>query len=53
MTAGTAWLSGAFSKVAKAGNVAGMKTREKLQIAVSNLTSKAGTFDLYYFSSFL
>ncbi|XP_004493189.1 binding partner of ACD11 1 [Cicer arietinum] len=40
VTAGTAWLNGAFSKVAKAGNVAGTKTREKFNIAVSNLTAK-------------
>lgn len=42
VTAGTAWLNGAFSKVAKAGNVAGTKTREKFNIAVSNLTAKVG-----------
>lgn len=41
VAAGTAWLNGAFSKVAKAGHVAGTKTREKLQVAVSNLTAKA------------
>ncbi|KAK1583030.1 hypothetical protein Q3G72_020418 [Acer saccharum] len=40
VTAGTAWLNGAFSKVAKAGQVAGTKTREKFNVAVSNLTSK-------------
>ncbi|KAJ7976409.1 binding partner of ACD11 1 [Quillaja saponaria] len=40
VTAGTAWLNGAFSKVAKAGQVAGTKTREKFNLAVSNLTSK-------------
>lgn len=40
VTAGTAWLNGAFSKVAKAGNVASTKTREKFQLAVSNLTAK-------------
>ncbi|KAI4350334.1 hypothetical protein L6164_004800 [Bauhinia variegata] len=40
VTAGTAWLSGAFTKVAKAGQVAGTKTREKFQMAVSNLTAK-------------
>lgn len=38
--AGTAWLNGAFSKVAKAGQVAGTKTREKFNLAVSNLTAK-------------
>lgn len=40
VTAGAAWLNGAFSKVAKAGQVAGTKTREKFHIAVSNLTAK-------------
>lgn len=40
VTAGTAWLNGAFSKVAKAGQVAGTKTREKWSFAVSNLTAK-------------
>ncbi|XWS42699.1 hypothetical protein CRYUN_Cryun16bG0036600 [Craigia yunnanensis] len=40
VTAGTAWLNGAFSKVAKAGQVAGTKTREKFNIAMSNLTAK-------------
>uniref|UniRef100_A0A0E0CI53 Uncharacterized protein n=1 Tax=Oryza meridionalis TaxID=40149 RepID=A0A0E0CI53_9ORYZ len=36
----TSWLNGAFSKVAKAVHVAGSRTREKFQIAVSNLTAK-------------
>ncbi|TVU45026.1 hypothetical protein EJB05_04495 [Eragrostis curvula] len=40
VSAGTGWLNGAFSKVAKAGHVAGSRTREKFQIAVSNLTAK-------------
>ncbi|KAK3146083.1 hypothetical protein QOZ80_3BG0261420 [Eleusine coracana subsp. coracana] len=40
VSAGTNWLNGAFSKVAKAGHVAGSRTREKFQIAVSNLTAK-------------
>ncbi|ESW33967.1 hypothetical protein PHAVU_001G113300 [Phaseolus vulgaris] len=40
VTAGTAWLNGAFSKVAKAGHVASSKTREKFNLAVSNLASK-------------
>lgn len=40
MTAGTSWLNGAFSKVAKAGHVASTKTREKFHLAVSNLTAK-------------
>ncbi|KAF6169811.1 hypothetical protein GIB67_034203, partial [Kingdonia uniflora] len=39
VTAGAAWFSGAFTKVAKAGQVAGSKTREKFQLAVSNLTA--------------
>ncbi|XWS57874.1 hypothetical protein CRYUN_Cryun09bG0210800 [Craigia yunnanensis] len=39
VTAGTAWLNGAFSKVAKAGQVAGTKTREKVNLAMSNLTA--------------
>lgn len=42
MTAGAAWFNGAFSKVAKAGQVAGTKTREKFHMAVSNLTAKVG-----------
>ncbi|CAN6297781.1 unnamed protein product [Urochloa humidicola] len=40
VSAGTSWLNGAFSKVARAGHVAGSRTREKFQIAVSNLTAK-------------
>ena len=40
VTAGAAWLNGAFSKVSKAGQVAGTKTREKFHMAVSNLTAK-------------
>ncbi|KAK8964252.1 hypothetical protein KSP40_PGU011900 [Platanthera guangdongensis] len=38
--AGTSWLNGAFGKVARVGHVAGSKTREKFQLAVSNLTAK-------------
>ncbi|XP_073032564.1 binding partner of ACD11 1-like isoform X2 [Primulina eburnea] len=40
VTAGTTWLNGAFNKVAKAGQVAGVKTREKWSVAISNLTAK-------------
>lgn len=40
VTAGTTWLNGAFTKVAKAGQIAGTKTREKFHLAVSNLTAK-------------
>lgn len=40
VTAGAAWLNGAFGKVAKAGQVAGTKTRHKWKLAVSNLTTK-------------
>uniref|UniRef100_A0A7N0V1F7 RRM domain-containing protein n=1 Tax=Kalanchoe fedtschenkoi TaxID=63787 RepID=A0A7N0V1F7_KALFE len=40
VTAGTTWLNGAFTRVAKVGQVAGSKTREKFNMAVSNLTSK-------------
>ncbi|CAA0818760.1 RNA binding (RRM/RBD/RNP motifs) family protein [Striga hermonthica] len=40
VTAGTTWLNGAFSKVAKAGQVAGTKTRDKWNLALSNLTAK-------------
>ncbi|XP_059295923.1 binding partner of ACD11 1 [Lycium ferocissimum] len=40
VNAGAAWLNGAFSKVAKAGQVAGTKTREKWSFALSNLTAK-------------
>ena len=43
MTAGTSWLNGAFSRVAKAGQVAGIKTREKFHLAVSNLTAKVSS----------
>lgn len=48
VTAGAAWLNGAFGKVAKAGQVAGTKTREKFHMAVSNLTAKV---DSDYFVS--
>lgn len=44
VTAGAAWLNGAFGKVAKVGQVAGTKTREKWNMAVSNLTAKVGSF---------
>ncbi|XP_043698624.1 binding partner of ACD11 1-like [Telopea speciosissima] len=40
VTAGTSWLNGAFNKMAEVGQVAGTKTREKFQLAVSNLTAK-------------
>ncbi|KAJ6422594.1 hypothetical protein OIU84_027541 [Salix udensis] len=40
VSAGTTWLNGAFSKVARVGQVAGTKTREKFNLAVSNLTAK-------------
>lgn len=40
VTAGAAWLNGAFGKVSKAGQVAGTKTRQKWNLAVSNLTVK-------------
>lgn len=40
VNAGAAWLNGAFTKVAKAGQVAGTKTREKWNFALSNLTAK-------------
>ncbi|XP_038695595.1 binding partner of ACD11 1-like [Tripterygium wilfordii] len=40
VSAGTSWLNGAFSKMARAGQSAGTKTREKFHMAVSNLTSK-------------
>lgn len=40
VTAGTSWLNGAFTKVAKAGQEAGTKTREKWNLALSNLTAK-------------
>uniref|UniRef100_A0ACD5WBT1 Uncharacterized protein n=1 Tax=Avena sativa TaxID=4498 RepID=A0ACD5WBT1_AVESA len=40
VSAGTSWLNGAFSKVAKAGHVAGSRTREKFQLAVSNISAK-------------
>ncbi|URD97760.1 RNA recognition motif containing protein [Musa troglodytarum] len=40
VTAGTAWLNGAIGKVAKDGHIAGSRTREKFQLAISNLTAK-------------
>ncbi|XP_061993900.1 binding partner of ACD11 1-like [Rosa rugosa] len=40
VTVGAAWFNGAFSKVAKAGQAAGTKTREKFHMVVSNLTAK-------------
>ncbi|CAN4125629.1 unnamed protein product [Withania somnifera] len=40
VNAGAAWLNGAFTKVAKAGKVAGTKTKEKWNFALSNLTAK-------------
>ncbi|XVF42576.1 hypothetical protein PTKIN_Ptkin01aG0374900 [Pterospermum kingtungense] len=40
VSAGTAWLNGTFNKVAKVGQVAGSKTREKFNLAMSNLTAK-------------
>ncbi|KAG6532798.1 hypothetical protein ZIOFF_006651 [Zingiber officinale] len=40
VSAGTSWLNGAFGKVAKAGHIAGARTKEKFQLAVSNLTAK-------------
>ncbi|KAK9058745.1 hypothetical protein SSX86_023587 [Deinandra increscens subsp. villosa] len=43
VTAGAAWLNGAFGKVAKAGQVAGTKTRHKWNLAVSNITTKRST----------
>ncbi|KAF5187357.1 Binding partner of acd11 [Thalictrum thalictroides] len=40
VTAGAAWFNDAFSKVAKVGQVAGTKTKEKFELAVSNLTAR-------------
>ncbi|CAI9783368.1 unnamed protein product [Fraxinus pennsylvanica] len=40
VTSGAAWLNGAFNKVAKAGQVAGTKTKMKWNLALSNLTAK-------------
>ncbi|XP_078430854.1 RNA binding (RRM/RBD/RNP motifs) family protein isoform X2 [Wolffia australiana] len=37
---GTAWFNGAFSRVARAGHMAGMRTKEKFQTAVSNFSAK-------------
>ncbi|KAK4392002.1 Binding partner of ACD11 1 [Sesamum angolense] len=45
VAAGTAWLNGAFNKVAKAGQVAGVKTREKWNLAFSNLVAKLDTLN--------
>ncbi|KAL8129477.1 hypothetical protein V2J09_018632, partial [Rumex salicifolius] len=44
VTAGTAWFNGAFNRVAKAGQVAGTKTKQKFHMAMSNLTAKVGFF---------
>lgn len=44
VTAGASWLNGAFGKVAKAGQVAGTKTRHKWNLAVSNLTTKVNCY---------
>ncbi|CAA7025592.1 unnamed protein product [Microthlaspi erraticum] len=40
VTAGAAWFSGAVSKVARVGQIAGSKTKEKFNLAVSDITSK-------------
>ncbi|CAH9107356.1 unnamed protein product [Cuscuta epithymum] len=40
VTAGAAWLNGAFSRVAKAGQAASTKTREKWNSTFSNMTEK-------------
>nr|GLL24428.1 binding partner of ACD11 1 isoform X2 [Ipomoea trifida] len=40
VTAGAAWLNGAFTRVAKAGQAASTKTREKWNLAFSNMTAK-------------
>ncbi|CAH9127434.1 unnamed protein product [Cuscuta epithymum] len=40
VTAGAAWLNGAFSRVAKAGQAASTKTREKWNSTFSNMTAK-------------
>ena len=56
MTAGTTWLNGAFTKVAKAGQIAGTKTREKFHLAVSNLTAKVSSIHwihLFFVTFFL
>lgn len=50
VTAGAAWFNGAFTKVAKAGQVAGSKTRDKFHMAVSNLTAKV---DSFFFLNFI
>ncbi|KAF6139186.1 hypothetical protein GIB67_040333 [Kingdonia uniflora] len=39
ITVGAAWFSGAFTKVAKARKVASSHTKEKFQLAMSNLTA--------------
>ncbi|XP_019420363.1 PREDICTED: binding partner of ACD11 1-like isoform X2 [Lupinus angustifolius] len=40
VAAGTSWLNDAFDKVARAGHVAGTKTREKFHLAFPNFTAK-------------
>ncbi|KAL6548051.1 hypothetical protein OROHE_009756 [Orobanche hederae] len=46
VTAGTSWLNGAFTKVAIVGQVAGLKTREKWNLALSNLTAKSSVHQI-------
>ncbi|KAF8403440.1 hypothetical protein HHK36_011544 [Tetracentron sinense] len=53
VTAGTTWLNGAFSRVAKVGQVAGTKTKEKFQLAISNLTAKVGSVNTLLWIFFL
>ncbi|KAL0702747.1 hypothetical protein Bca4012_058869 [Brassica carinata] len=52
VTAGAAWFSGAFSKVAKAGQLAGSKTKEKFNLAVSNIASKSNDANKYTMMQF-
>lgn len=49
VTAGTTWLNGAFGKVAKAGQVAGTKTKAKWSMALSNLTAKVRGLLFHFF----
>ncbi|KAK9061483.1 hypothetical protein SSX86_018664 [Deinandra increscens subsp. villosa] len=53
VTVGAVWLNGAFGKVAKAGEVARTKTRQKWNLAVSNLTTKVHDYILQLVLSFL
>ncbi|KAL8152419.1 LOW QUALITY PROTEIN: hypothetical protein V2J09_010179 [Rumex salicifolius] len=49
VTVGASWFNGAFSRVAKAGQVAGTKTKHKFHMAMSNLTAKVWAVNIIRF----